>query len=129
MPAPEAATYSVAAKRDAHQAVLDLIDAGAGAGFIRIKTASDAVLAEVPLSDPGGTVSAITGQLTLSMAGSDSALIDGAAAYAEVCSDGGVAHLSLPATTGISAVSGYIVLNTLVFAAGADVSITSAVIG
>lgn len=129
MPAPESATYAVAAKEAAHQALLDLIDAGVGSGFIRIKTDADVLLAQVPLSDPGGTVSAVTGQLTLSMDGSGTAVADGTAAYGEVCSAGGVAYLSLPATTGISAVSGYLVLNTLVLATDADVSITSAVIG
>lgn len=129
MPAPESATYSVAAKEAAHQAFIDLIDLGAGEGLIRIKTAADATLAEIALSDPGGTVSAVTGQLTLSIAGPAAALIDGTAAYGEICNAGGVAHLSLPVTTGVSAVSGYIVLNTLVFAVDAEVSITSAVIG
>jgi len=129
MPAPSSATYSVAALEAAHQAFADLIDAGVDAGFIRIRTASDALLAEIPLSDPCGTVSAVTGRLTFSIAGTDTALIDGAAAYGEFVSAPGAVHLSLPAAEGASAVSGYIVLNTLVFATGAEVSIISAVIG
>jgi hypothetical protein len=129
MPAPETATYHVDAKEAAHQALLDLIDAGVGVGFIRIKTAADVLLAQIPLDDPGGSVSAVTGQLTLAIADSDSAEAEGTAAYGEICNAGGVAYLSLPVTTGVSAVSGYLVLNTLVFAIGANVSITSAVIG
>ena len=41
MPAPSAATYSVAALVAAHTSFRNLIDAGSGPGKIRIRSASD----------------------------------------------------------------------------------------
>lgn len=130
MPAPGSATYSAAAKIAAHTAFLGLIDAGSGAGYIAIRDASDVLLAQVPLDDPGGTVNGTTGQLTLAIAGRDeSADASGTAAYAEVCDSDDTVHLSLPAQVGTVAVSGKLVVNTLSVVAGAPFEILSAVIG
>lgn len=130
MPAPASPTYSAAALVAAHTSFRDLIDSGASAGFVRIRSAADALLAQVPLSDPCGSVNGTTGQLTFSFSGRDeSADATGTAAYAEFCDSDGDVHLALPAQAGTAAVSGKLVLNTLAIVAGGPVEILSATIG
>lgn len=130
MAVPSSATYSVDALEAAHTAFRDLLDAGSAAGAVKIRDSADVLLAEVPLSDPCGTVSTSTGQLTFSFSGPDtSANASGTAAYAEFCDSDGNVHLSLPAQQGTSAVSGKIVLNTLSIISGGPVSIVSATVG
>lgn len=130
MAVPSVYTYSAAALVAAHTAFRDLIDSGAGAGFVRIRDSADALLAQVPLSDPCGTVNGTTGQLTFSIAGPDtSADASGTAAYAEFCDSDGDVHLALPAEQGSSPVSGKIVLNTLSIISGGEVTVISATIG
>lgn len=129
MPAPSVATYSAAALVAAHTSFKDLIDAGT-AGSVKIRDASDVLLAVCPLNDPCGTVNGTTGRLTFSFNGRDeSADASGTAAYAQFCDSAGVVHLSLPAQAGTVAVSGKIVLNTLSIVAAAPVEILSATIG
>lgn len=130
MAVPSVATYSAAALVAAHTSFRDLIDSGSGAGFIRIRSSADVLLAQVPLSDPCGSVNGTTGQLTLSIAGPDtSADATGTAAYGEICDSDGDVHLALPAQQGTSAVSGKLVLNTLSIVAGGPVEVLSATIG
>ena len=130
MSAPTEATYSVAALVAAHTSFRDLIDSGASAGFVRIRTSADALLAQVPLNDPCGAVNGTTGQLTFSFSGRDeSADATGTAAYAEVCDSDGDVHLALPVQAGTAAVSGKLVLNTLSIVSGGPVEILSATIG
>ena len=130
MPIPTAAEFSVAARVAAHTALRDLIDAGSSAGYIAVRGDALQLLATIPLADPCGTVNGTTGQLTLSIAGSDtSADATGTAAYADVCDSTGAAHLSLPAQAGTTWVAGKIVLNSLSIVTGTEVSILSAVIG
>lgn len=130
MPAPTVATYSAAALVGAHTYFRDLIDAGTGAGSIKIRSASDVLLAQVPLTDPCGTVNGTTGQLTITANGRDeSADASGTAAYGEFCDSDGVVHLSLPAVEGVAALAGYIVVNTLSIIAGGPVEVASAVVG
>lgn len=128
MPAPTVATYSVDTLVAAHTAVRDLIDSGSGAGFIRIRSAADALLAQVALADPCGTVSGTTGQLTLTIAAAGTAAA-GTAAYAEICSSDGAVKLALPCQAGTVAVPGKLVLNTLDLQAGGAVDIVGATIG
>jgi hypothetical protein len=130
MPAPSTATYSAAAKIAAHTAFLALLDAGASNATIRIRDSADVLLAEIPLSDPAGTVNGTTGQLTLSISARDeSANASGTAAYGEFCDSDGLVHLALPTQQGSVAVSGKLVLNTLTIVATTPVEILSAVIG
>jgi hypothetical protein len=130
MPAPSVATYSLQAKINAHTTFLALIDAGAGPGKIYIRDNADVLLAEIPLTDPAGTVSGGTGQLTITPSGPDtSANNTGTAAYAEFADLAGTVHLSLPAQAGTAAVSGKIVINTLDIIAGGLVTVISATIG
>ena len=130
MAVPSVATYSAAALVAAHTSFKTLIDAGSGAGSIKIRDSSDVLLAQVPLSDPCGSVNGTTGQLTFSIAGTDpSADASGTAAYGEFCDSDGLVHLSLPTQAGGVAVSGKLVLNTLSIVAGGPVAILSAIIG
>jgi hypothetical protein len=130
MPAPVSATYSAAALVAATTAFRDLIDAGVGAGLIRVRSSTDVLLAEIPLQDPCGTVNGTTGRLTLLTDGRDEeAAADGVAAYAEVCDSAGLVHLALPAQVGASAVSGFVVLNTTTIVLGGPVEIISATVG
>ncbi len=129
MPAPSSPTYSAAAKIAANTAFRDLLDSGSGAGFIRIRDSADVLLAQVPLSDPSGSVNGTTGLLTLSISGPDtSADNNGTAAYGELCDSDGDVHLVLATQSGSSAVSGKLVLNTLTIIAGGPVGIVSATI-
>lgn len=130
MPAPLVATYSADALIAAHTSFRDLIDSGAGAGSVKIRSAADVLLATIPLDDPCGTVNGTTGQLTFAFDGRDeSADASGTAAYAEFCDSDGDVHLALPAQAGSVAVSGKIVLNTLTIVANGPVEILSATIG
>lgn len=130
MPAPASATYSATALVAAHTAFRDLIDSGSGAGFIRIRSSADVLLAQVPLSDPCGSVNGGTGQLTFSIAGPDSSAdATGTAAYGEICDSDGDVHLALPTQAGTSPVAGKLVLNTLSIVATGPVTIISATIG
>lgn len=130
MPAPLVATYSAAALIAAQTAFKTLIDAGLAAGSIKIRSATDVLLAQVPLVYPCGTVSGTTGQLVFAIAGPDtSADASGTAAYGEFCDSAGLVHLSLPAVAGTTVVSGYLVINTLSVVAGGTVEVISAVIG
>jgi len=130
MPVPSIPTYSPAAKIAAHTSFRDLIDSGAGAGFIRLRSSADVLLGQVPLSDPCGTVHGTTGQLTLSIAGPDTAAdASGTIAYGEICDSDGDVHLAIPAQAGSAPVSGKIVMNTLTVLAGGPIDVISATIG
>lgn len=129
MPAPSVPTYSGTAKVNANTSFRDLLDSGAAA-LIRIRTSADALLYEAPLNDPCGTVNGTTGQLTLTMPATPvNASATGTAAYVELCTSAGVVHLSAPVQAGTSAVSGFLVLNTLALVSGAPVSMVSMTIG
>jgi len=130
MTVPTVATYSAAALVAAQTSFRNLVDAGAAAGSIKIRDAADVLLAQVPLTDPCGTVNGTTGQLTITAAGRDeSANAGGTAAYGEVCDSDGLVHLALPAQAGGSPVSGKLVLNTLTIIASAPVEVVSMTVG
>lgn len=131
MAVPSVATYSAAALVAAHTAFRDLIDSGASAGFVRIRDASDVLLAQIPLPDPCGSVNGTTGQLTFTVASAvdSSADATGTAAYAEFCDSDGDVHLALPTQAGTVAVSGKFVMNTLSIVSGGPVTLVSATIG
>jgi hypothetical protein len=129
MAVPTQATYSVAALTDTNTALLALIDAGAGAAKVFIRDASDILLAEVPLTDPAGTISG-AGVLTITASGPDlSANASGVAAYCEIADSDDTVILSLPAAEGTVSVAGYIVFTSLTILATKPVTISAAVIG
>jgi len=131
MPAPASATYSVKAKEEAYKAFKVLIDAGSAAGRLKIRDASDVLLANIPLADPCGTVSSVTGVLTFDVTAAEDTSADatGTAAYGEFTDSDGTVHLSLPTQAGTAAVSGKLVLNTLSIVSGGPVTLISATIG
>ena len=130
MPAPTTATYSAAALVAANTAFKTLIDAGSGAGSIKIRDASDVLLAQIPLTDPCGSVNGTTGQLTITPSARDeSADATGTAAYGEFCDSAGLVHLSLPAQAGSTAVNGKLVINSLSILAAGPVEVLSATVG
>jgi len=131
MPAPSVATYSVAALVAAHTTFRDLIDADPVLlGSIKIRDAADVLLAQIPLTDPPGTVNGATGQLTITPSGRDeSANASGTAAYGELCDGAGLVHLALPAQAGLVAGSGKLVMNTLTVVAGGPVEALSVTVG
>jgi len=59
-----AVTYSTAVKTARMTAVRDQIDAGSGAGKLKIRNSSNTILATITLGDPSGTISGAV--LTLS---------------------------------------------------------------
>lgn len=128
MPAPLVATYTVLAKREAHIALRNKLDGVAGGAFIRILNAAGDALADVPLTYPCGTVSTLTGALTLTPAGPDPSAETGTAAYAEVMTISGELLLSVPVVQGSSSIAGFMTLNTLAIVGGAPFEITAAVI-
>ena len=130
MPAPTVPTYSAATLVGAHTFFRDLIDAGSGAGSLKIRDASDVLLAQIPLTDPCGSVNGTTGQLTITPSARDeSADATGTAAYGEFCDSAGLVHLSLPAQAGSTAVSGKLVINSLSILAAGPVEVLSATVG
>ncbi len=130
MPAPESATYSVAALVAANTSFRDLVDAHATLpGSIAILSSADVFLASIPLSDPCGTVNGATGQLTITPDGGETSATAGTAAYAEIRNGSGVALLSLPCQAGTEPVAGKCVIVSLSITLGSSVEAQSVVIG
>lgn len=132
MAVPSVATYSVAAKAAAHGAFRDLIDGHASLpGVLRLRDAADALLAEIPLADPCGAVDGGTGQLVFDVdpVPQNNGLANGEAAYGEFCDGAGAVHLALPCYTGVSAVSGYLVMQTQTVVSGGPIRLISATVG
>ena len=129
MAVPTGVEYSVAAIVAANTAFLDLLDAEEGAASVKIRAANHALLANIPLADPAGTVAAETGVLTLTIDGPDNAAdASGTAAYGQICDGAGAVLCALPCAAGLAPVSGYLVLQTLTIVADGTVVLYSAVI-
>lgn len=122
-------SYSTDTIVSAHQAVVDKIDGGAGAGNIRIFDSADVLLAEIPLDDPCGTVNGTTGQITFTVTGTDESPTAGEAEYADFCDSDDNMKIRLPVQEGGAAVSGYAVINSKNILADTTVSVVSAVVG
>lgn len=101
-----ATTLSTAARNAACDAVVDLVDAGVGAGKIRIKSAGGTVIAEVSLGDPafGAAASGVATANGLPLsgagvaaagAGTDAATFDVTDSANTVVWSGGTAELGL----------------------------------
>lgn len=128
MPAPSSATFSAAAKVAAQTSLLGLIDAGSGAGKLRIRNSSDTLLWEAPFNNPAGTVNGTTGVLTITFpAGTVNAVATGTAAYGEVTDDANTVIWSAPTEAGSAAVAGKVVLNTLSVVSGSPITPVSMV--
>lgn len=122
-------TWNPTAIIAAHTALLALIDGAATAGKITLHDSNDVQLANIPLTDPAGTVNGTTGALTLTASGRDeSADASGEADYATIRDGDGVAYRSMECVVGSAAQTGKCVLNTLSIIAGGPVELVSAVI-
>lgn len=129
MTVPTQLTFSAAALVAASTSFKNLLDAGGGAGLVRVRDSADVLLAQVSMTDPCGSVNGTTGQLVLGVAGPGTGVADGMAAYAELCDSDGVVHAALPAQAGTVAVAGKVVLNALAIVLGGPVTVLSATVG
>ncbi len=122
-----AVTYSTAVKTARMQAVIDQIDAGAGAGTIEIGTTGfGSTLAVLTLADPSGT--AASGVLTLDFdpdISDTSANATGTAAEARIKDSNGTVVIS-GLTVGTSAAD--VVLDSVSITAGQTVTLTTGTI-
>jgi len=129
MPAPGAYFYEAQSLIDAQQAFLDRVDLGASTAKIRLRDEADVLLAEIPLTDPAGTIDG-AGQLTITASGPEtSAPASGTCSYGEICDSDSNVRLTMPAEVGAAPVSGSLVLSNTTIAAGAEVSLVSCTIG
>ena len=118
-----AVNYSTATKTARMQAVVDKIDAGAGAGKLKIRNSSNTVLATLTLADPCGTVSGDTLTFDFDPDISDaSADASGTAANAIITDDADTTIVS-GLTVGTSGTN--IVLDSTSITAGQTVTITT----
>ena len=118
--------YSTAAKNARLNAVVAQIDAGAGAGKLKIRDSSNVVLATLTLADPCGTVSA--GVLTFDFdpdISDTSADASGTAANAIITDDADTTVIS-GLTVGTSGTN--VVLDSVNITAGQTVTITAGTI-
>ncbi|MCE2660294.1 MAG: hypothetical protein LW854_18960 [Rubrivivax sp.] len=128
MPAPASAIFSAAARVAAQNSLLALVDAGSGAGKLRVRNSADTLLWEAPFTNPAGTVNGTTGILTITFpAGTVNAVATGTAAYGEVTDDANTVIWSAPAEAGSAAVNGKVVLNTLSVVSGSPITPVSLV--
>ena len=129
MPAPASYTYSAQALIDAQTSFRDLVDGGVSNGTIKLRDDTDVLLAEIPLTDPCGTIDG-AGLLTITASGPDtSADATGTCTYGEICDSAGTVCLSLPAQQGAAPVSGKVVISNTSIAVGAEISLISCTIG
>jgi len=129
MPAPTSYTYTAAILSSAQQVFLDAVDAGTGAGKLKLYDDSDVLLSVITLTDPAGTIDG-AGQLTITAAGPDtSADATGTCTYGTITDSDDNVCVSIPAQTGASPVSGVIVLSNTSIVAGGEVTLTSCTIG
>lgn len=124
MTVPVDATWFVSAKVEAHTAVLALL----AGGSIKVRSASDALLATLAMGSPAGTVASLSGQVTLASVAAD-ASASGTAAYGELCDSAGVVVCALPCAAGVEAVANRLVLNSLALLVGGAVTVVSGTIG
>lgn len=118
-----AVTYSTAAKNARLNAVRDLIDAGAGAGKLKIYTAGYAtLLGTLTLSDPCAA-NAASGVLTLNAITSDSSADASGTAVIAKISDSNDTDIITGLTVGTSATD--IILNSNVISVGQVIAVTA----
>lgn len=121
-----AVTYSTAAKSARMTAVVNEIDAGAGAGKLKIRDSGNVVLATITLADPCGTVS--NGVLTFDFdpdVSDTSADATGTAANAIITDSNDVTIIS-GLTVGTSGTD--IILDSTSITAGQTVTLTTGTI-
>lgn len=129
MPAPTESFYAAAVLVDAQQSFLDRVDGGTGAGKVFLYDEADNLLAEIPLTDPAGTIDA-GGVLTITPSGPDtSANATGTCSWGTICDSDDTVCLTLRALQAAAPAAGYLVLNDANIIAGTEVTLSSCVIG
>lgn len=128
MTVPTAPAYSAAVNIAVNTAFLGLLDAAATVANLKLRNSADALLATLPLGDPGGTVNGTTGQLALDIT-SVNASSSGTAAYGELCDGDDNVLAAIPCASGNAAASGFIIMNSLTTVAGEPVQQVYAAIG
>jgi hypothetical protein len=130
---------NTAARNAACDAIVDLIDGGAGAGVIRVysgsqpatpaTTPSGTLLAEFTCSDPAfGAASTGVATLDVTPALTDTGIADGTAGYVRFCDSTEAAGTGLGVIDGAVTTTGgggLLELNTLTISTGANVEVTS----
>lgn len=129
MPAPLDSSYSVGAVTACTTAILGLLDAGAGAGKLRLYSETDVLLADINLSDPAGTIDAPTGRLDITAPTGQSAIASAECTWGELTDSDNNVVATLPAQSGSTAVPRRIVLSTTALVNGAAVELVSCTIG
>ena len=117
-----AVTHPTAVRNSVADLVVDLIDAGSGAGYLEFQTSGDTEVATLPFSDPAfGAAS--SGTATASAISSDTSATGGTIAKARAydSDDTEVFACSVTATSG----GGDIELSSVVISAGQTVSVSS----
>lgn len=127
MPAPSSIIYSSAVKTNAVTKVLTDIDAGAGAGKLKLYSETDGLLATITLADPAGSVT--SGQLTITPGQTGTIALSNDCTYGTFTDSDDNVVITAPASEGPSVVNGQIVLNSTALIATAEVEIISCVIG
>lgn len=110
----------------AHTSLLALLDAQTGAASVTIHSSTDALLAQIDLTDPCGSVNGTNGVLTLTPNGREEAApAGGAASYASIRDGAGTVMRSVPCQQGLTPVAGYCVMSNLLIVSGEPVEILS----
>lgn len=112
-------TLSTTARNAACDAIVDLIDAGAGAGKLKFRTSGDVVVATLTFTDPAFG-SASVGVATASAITSDTNATGGTFTKATLEDSNGTIYLTCTAGT-----TGEFVMTSAVVAAGVTVAVDS----
>tara|TARA_R110000851_G_scaffold174949_1_gene321154 strand:+ start:5757 stop:6128 length:372 start_codon:yes stop_codon:yes gene_type:complete len=114
------ATLEVGARNAACNAIVDLVDAGAGAGTLVFETSGDVEVATLTFSDPafGGSASGVA---TASAITSDSSATGGTVAQASIFDSNALKVLEATVSTAAADIN----LSSLTIGAGDTVSISS----
>ena len=129
MPAPASYEYSVDALVDAQEGFLALVDAGSGAGKLKIYSDADELLCTITLSDPAGAVNSGTGQLTITAPSSATGVAADDATYGTVTDSDDAVHLTAPVVEAPSASPGNIALSETAITIGSEIELISFTVG
>lgn len=120
-----AVTYSTATKQARLTAVINQVDAGAGAGKLKIRDAGDVLLVTFTLADPCGVVSGTSLEFDTDPAITAAASAAGTAAKAEITDDADTVVIS-GLTVGTSGTD--VIITSTTIANGQTITLQTAVI-
>jgi hypothetical protein len=109
--------WTNAVKIACHNALLTLVDTGAGAAHLDIYNTANTLLVSLALTDPAATPG--SAQLVLTFDAAVNGAATGAASYAKfLAADDTVLEDNIPCQQGTSAVAGAVVMTTLAIISG-----------